>query len=527
MVGLDPALAPPGQRSAPTESPRARTWTLIVACLGVTLVISSMIALNVALGDIAIATSATQTQLTWVVDGYTLALACLLLPAGALADRYGRRGALLTGLCIFTLASLAPTMFDTPVQIILARAAAGVGAAFIMPATLSLLTAAYPKHERAKAIGIWAGLAGSGAVLGMLGSGLLLLFWPWQSIFWAFTGAGNLLIALTCTISSSRDDHAAGVDWPGAVLIGGAVAIFVFGIVEAPARGWTHPLVYGCIVAGLMLAAAFAVVELRRRHPLLDIRLFANPSFATGAATVTMMFFANFGFFYVSMQHIQLVMGYSALKTAVALSPLMAPVLTLSALSPWYVPRLGLRLTLFVGLLLISTGFICLRALEIDSPYWHLAWPLLVMSTGIGLCTAPPTSAIMTATPDDKQGVASAVNDTTREVGAALGIAVAGSILATQYGRALSSQLSAFPETLRDSAHHSLAEALRISTQLGPYGAPLAEQAKSAFLTAVQYSTWTMAIIIAVAALVIGAWAPGRDGQQLRPVRWLTSRRRH
>lgn len=519
-------LTEPDRRTDPGGgATRARTWTLIVACLGVTLVISSMIALNTALGGIAVATSATQTQLTWVVDGYTLVLACLLLPAGAIGDRYGRRGALLVGLSIFTLASLAPTMFDTPVQIILARAAAGAGAAFVMPATLSLLTAAYPKEERAKAIGIWAGLAGSGAILGMLGSGLLLLIWGWHSIFWAFTGAGLLLCILACTIASSRDEHAAPLDWPGALLIGGAVAVFVFGIVEAPVRGWSDPLVYGCLAAGLALAAAFAAVELRRRHPLLDIRLFANPSFATGAATVTMMFFANFGFFYVSMQHIQLVMGYSAMKTAFSLSPLMVPVLTLSALSPWYVPRLGLRMTLGVGLLVISAGFACLHVLEIDSPYWDLAWPLLIMSTGIGLCTAPPTSAIMTATPDDKQGVASAVNDTTREVGAALGIAMAGSLLAAHYSRTLAPHLDAFPERLREPANHSLAEALQVADRMGPQGAPLAEHAKSAFLAGVQYSTWTMAVVLALAALLIALWAPGRDGQQLRIVRRLTAPR--
>lgn len=182
-----------------------RTWTLTVACLGVALVISSMIALNTALGDIAVSTSANQSQLTWVVDSYTLVLACLLLPAGAIGDRYGRRGALLIGLAIFTLASLAPIFFDSPIQIIAARAVAGAGAAFVMPATLSLLTVVYPKSERTKAVGIWAAVAGSGAVLGMLGSGVLLRFWPWQSIFWALAGAGVLLFALTWTVSDSRD----------------------------------------------------------------------------------------------------------------------------------------------------------------------------------------------------------------------------------------------------------------------------------------------------------------------------------
>src|SRR3954454_22333264 len=170
-------------------SERARFWLLTVAALDVLLVISSMVALNAALPDMAVQTSATQTQLTWIVDGYTLVLACLLLPAGAIGDRYGRRGALLAGLAIFAVASLAPTVFDSPVQIIIARAVAGIGAAFIMPATLSLLTASFPKSERNKAVGIWAGVASSGAIVGFMGTGLLLNFFSWQSIFYAFTAA--------------------------------------------------------------------------------------------------------------------------------------------------------------------------------------------------------------------------------------------------------------------------------------------------------------------------------------------------
>ena len=508
-------------------SARARVWLLIVACLDVSVVVSSMIALNTALGDIAVHTSATQTQLTWVVDGYTLALACLLLPAGAIGDRYGRRGALLIGLVVFTVASAAPLVWDTPMQLILARAAAGAGAAFIMPATLSLLTAAYPKEMRNKAVGIWAGVVGSGAVVGFLGSGVLLHLWQWQSIFWAFTGAGVVLFALTCTVSSSRDPQAAPLDWVGATLIAAAVAVFVFGIIEAPVRGWADPLVWACLAAGLTLAAAFAAVELRRRHPLLDVRLFGDPRFATGAVGITVLFFANFGFFFVVIQYIQLVMGYSALATAVALVPLMGPVLLLSVTNGWFLPRVGLRLALFVGLLLIAAGLLCMCLLEPDSSYLDLAWPLIVMSTGIGLCTAPTTSAIMGSTPDEKQGVASAVNDATREIGAALGIAVAGSLLASRYADALRPSLDGLPEQARGPALNSLAEALEVSDRLGPAGPGLEELARSAFLQAMDSSLVAMATVLAVAAVLVGLWAPGRDGRQLRVVRRLVGTHHH
>lgn len=508
-------------------SQRARIWTVVVACMGVSLVISSMVALNTALGDIAVATSATQSQLTWVVDGYTVVLACLLLPAGAIGDRYGRRGALLVGLATFAIASAVAAIVSGPMQIIVARGVAGAGAAFIMPATLSLLTAAYRNDERMKAVGIWAGVAGCGGVIGMLGSGTLLHFWPWQSIFWAFAGGAALIFVLACTVSSSRDERATPLDWPGAVLIGAAVAAFVFGVVEAPERGWTNPLVCTTLGAGVLLAVAFGIVEAKRRHPLLDVRLFRRPDFATGAATITTFFVAMFGFFFVMMQFVQLVMGYSPIQTAFAFSPLMLPMLALSLLSQWYLPRLGLRLVTFTGLMLISAGFLWLRVLEVGSPYWDMMWPLLVVSTGIGFCTAPSTSAIMVAVPDEKQGVASAVNDTTREVGAALGIALAGSILAARYGQVLRPQLAAFPESIREPASNSLAQALNITKHLGPQGTQLADISRAAFLQAMESSVLVLAIIIAVAAALIGAWAPGRDGQQLRVVRRFMSRRRN
>ena len=501
-----------------------RFWLLTVAAVDVLLVISSMVALNAALPDIALQTAATQTQLTWVVDGYTLVLACLLLPAGALGDRYGRRGALLLGLAIFALASLAPTIFDSPVQIIVWRAVAGIGAAFIMPATLSLLTAAFPKSERNKAIGIWAGVASSGAIVGFMGTGLLLRFFEWQSVFYAFAAASLALFLCTCTIRSSRDETATPVDWFGAVLIGGAVAIFVFGVVEAPSRGWTHPVVWGCMSAGVALAFVFAIVELRRQNPLLDVRLFTRPDFATGSVGITFLFFANFGFFFVVMQYMQLILGYSPLQTAWALAPVAVPIIALGATMHLILPKVGLRLVVAVGLLSMAVGLFSMRYLQADSAYIELVWPFLITSTGIGLCVAPTTSAIMNAVPTEKQGVASAVNDTTREVGAAVGIAVAGSVLAAQYTNALAPDLTSFPEQVRGPALDSLANALEIAKQIGPQGGGLAKLAESAFLDAMDLSLVVVSTVLAVAALFVAIWAPGRDGRQFRFVQRLSTR---
>ncbi|WP_304107341.1 MFS transporter [Mycolicibacterium bacteremicum] len=506
-----PVDAAPGRLSV-----RRRHWLLAVASANVLLVMASMVALNAALGDLAVETSATQTQLTWIVDGYTLALACLLLPAGALGDRFGRRGALLAGLLIFTAASAAPTIWDTPWQIVAARTVAGAGAAFIMPATLSLITSAHPPAERNKAVGIWAGVAGSGAIFGFLGAGILLAFFSWQAIFYGFAGAGLLMLGLTLTIGSSRDETAIPIDWRGAVLIGSAIAIFVLGVVEAPVRGWTDPVIVGCIVGSLLLAAAFTWLQLRTPHPLLDVRLFADASFGGGAAAITFLFFAMFGFFYLVMQFMQLVMGYSALQTAAALSPLAIPMMALSSTIHLFLPRIGLRVALSAGLCLLAVGLVWMTTLDPDATFVDLVGPLVVSSLGLGFVMSPATSAIMTATPDEKQGVASAVNDATREIGAAIGIAVAGSVLAAGYRDALAPRVASLPAEAREAATDSLATAQAVAARLGPQAAELAHHAEVAFMHAMSQALYGMSATLVAGAVLVAVVSPGRNGTRRR-----------
>ena len=539
----EPGLAPETAESA-NESPRLdaeleaqrqslvnasdfqRFWTLFVGCGGAAVVIGSMIALNTGLAEIAVATAATQNQLTWIVDSYTLVLACLLLPAGAIGDRYGRRRALMVGLAVFTVASFAPLHFHSAIEIVAARSVAGAGAAFILPATLSLLTGAFPADERSKVVGAWAGIVGSAGVGGLIGTGLLLNVFQWQSIFWALGLAGVILLLASFTVADSREHNAPPLDWIGAVTIGAAVALFVFGILRAPSDGWTNPRVYCCLLAGIVVALGFCWIELRRPYPLLDVRLFANPEFGTGAFTITIVFGATFGLFFVVTQYIQQVVGYSALATGLALSPLAIPLITLSALSPWYVPKLGLRLVVALSLTVIAAGFLYMRTLGVDSKFKDLFWPLIVISTGFGLCTAPTTSAIMTTVPDAKQGVASAVNDTTREVGGAIGIALSGSVLASVYAHHIAGSIASLPAPLHDAASGSLAHLLAISDRLGPQGKPLVDAGQHAFIDGANWAYLIMAAVAACAAVVISLFAPGRDGKQLRLIQGLTQRAR-
>ncbi|PTR24842.1 EmrB/QacA subfamily drug resistance transporter [Rhodococcus sp. OK519] len=487
-------------------------WTLTVSCGAVALVVAAMAALNTALADLARDTGATQSQLTWIVDGYTLALACLLLPSGALGDRYGRRGLLIVGLLVFGLASAAPILLDSPTEIIAARAVAGIGAALVMPATLSILTASFPATQRAKAVGIWSGVAGSGGVAGLIGSGLLLEKWSWHAIFIGLAVASAVLFVLAFSIPSSRDEHPYSFDIPGAVLSAGSIGLFVLGIIEAPQRGWLDPWVLAAIVGGIAAGVVFAVVEARTEHPLLDVRLFRNRTFGVGAVSLLMQFLATFGLFFLIVQHLQLVLDYSPLQSALALAPIAVVVLALSVAAPWLIPRIGLRVLTFVGLAVLGVALAMLGQLDADSSYRDVAVPLLIAAVGLGLCTAPATTAIVQNTPTAKQGVASAVNDATREIGAAIGVALAGSVLAAGYGRNIAPAVDAVPEQAKQPVGDSLAAALEVSKLAGPQGQQLADFARESFLQGMQEASLALAGVMLVSAVVLGIWAPGGRG---------------
>ena len=488
-----------------------QVWMLLVACGGVALVVAAMAALNTALPDLARDTGATQTQLTWIVDGYTLTLAALLLPAGALGDRYGRRGMLIGGLAVFAAANAVPLFEDSPTWIIAARTVAGIGAAFVMPATLSLLTAGFPLAHRGRAVGIWSGVAGSGAIAGLVVSGALLERFAWTSIFAGLALVSAILLIASFTIPSSKDSDATPLDLPGAALISGAVALFVLGTIEAPHRGWLDPIVLALLVGGVLAAGLFALVELRTRQPLLDVRLFANRAFGSGSASLALQFFATLGVFFFTVQYLQLVLDYSPLQSALAMAPIAVPILVLSVLMPLAIPYTGLRVLLATGAAILGVGLLLMTRLDIDSSYAEVAVPLFVAALGIGLCTTPATTAIVANTPDHKQGVASAVNDASREIGSAIGIALAGSILAAGYGRNVQEAVDAVPEPAKEAVHGSLASALQVADMAGPQGAQLAEFAREAFLKGMDEASIVLGAVLIASAVGLAFWAPGRE----------------
>ncbi|MFI8569570.1 MFS transporter [Rhodococcus sp. NPDC078407] len=483
---------------------------LIVSCMAVALVVAAMAALYSALPQIAVATGATQAQLTWIVDGYTLVLACFVLPAGAIGDRYGRRGVLVAGLALFAFASALPLFLADPAWLIAARALAGAGAALVMPSTLSILTAGFPPEHRGRAVGVWAGVAGSGAVLGILGAGVLLEQWPWTSVFVGLTVAGAVLAGLACSIAESRQQEHPPVDWVGAVTVVVAVGAIVFAVIEVPVRGWSDSLVAVSTVVGLFAVVVFVVVELRSSAPLLDVRLFARRGFGAGALSVCIQFLVTFGVFLLLVQYLQLILGYGPLTAALALTPMVVPLIVISVIAPWLSNIFGLRVMTTVGLLTIAAGLVMVSRLTVAATYSDLLWPLLIMSAGLGLSTAPATFAIVSDTPEAKHGVAAAVNDAAREIGAAIGIAVAGSVLAAGYVQHIQPALPQLPEPARGPVADSLAAALQVADRAGPAGQPLAEFAKAAFVHGSGQATLALAALTAAGALVLAVFAPGR-----------------
>jgi MFS family permease len=358
-----------------------------------------MAALYSALPAIAIDTGASQRQLTWVVDGYTLALACLVLPAGALGDRYGRRAMQLVGLAIFAVASALPLISVSPALLIAARSLAGVGAALVMPSTLSILTSTLPVDQRTRAVGVWAGVAGVAGVVGILGSGLLLLRWSWLSIFVCLAVASVILIGFVISVPESRAEQRLRLDPAGSLWVVVAISMFVFGTIEGPDRGWRDPVVVAGFVVSLAGLCQFLAAECRSPQPLLDLRYFTRRPFGSGAACLTIQFLVIFGLFFICVQWLQLVLGYSALRSALAMAPLMIPMVLLSLLSPRISRWFSLRTVSTLGLSAIGIGLCCFSRIGMASSYSETIMPMLIVSTGLGLCAAPATVAIVQETP--------------------------------------------------------------------------------------------------------------------------------
>ncbi len=481
------------RRASPHQS-RALLPVIMVALAAV---VSAVASLNVALPSVARDTGASQTQLSWIVDAYALVFAALLLLGGAVGDRYGRRRALLVGLAVFGSGSLAAMFVDSPNGLILLRGLLGVGAALVMPATLSTITSTFPAEQRVRAVGAWAGVAGGSAILGLVVSGLLLEQWSWRSVFGVNVVLSVVaLVATARVIPESADEAAPSLDVVGALLTVVGLGLTVYAVIEAPLEGWRTAQTLVEISAGLGVLVVFVLWELTRAHPLIDPRLFTHRAFSAGVVSISLQFFAFYGFIFLVLQYLQLVRGERPLVAALSLVPMTLTLMpSARTLSPRLTARIGSAAGCLLGLVLIVAGLLVLAQLSESSSYWLMLAGLIPLGAGMGLAMTPATAAITEALPSAQQGVGSAMNDLARELGGALGIAVVGSLQQTVYRSDL--PLAGLPADAADQARSSVAAAAHL-------GATVSGQAHAAFVDGLQTALLWAAAVIAAGWVVVG-----------------------
>ena len=498
----------------------AHRWrTLGVLCLSLTIVMVANMSLNLALPSIARDLDASTTALQWMVDSYALVFAGLLFTAGTLGDRFGRKGALQAGLLLFLVGAAIAATADTAGTVIAGRGVMGVAAAFVMPSTLSIITAVFPPAERGRAIATWAGVAAGTAALGPTGSGLLLEHFWWGSVFLVNVPlVVAALIAGVRWVPSSRDPEGHPLDVPGALLSMVGVGALVYAIIEAPVHGWADPVTLAAFAGAAIVLALFAWRETTAGDPMLDLRLFRDRRFSVASGGIALTYFAMFGTFFLSAQFLQLVLGLSALEAGLLQLPMSAVMLLVAPRVPSVSARYGVARVVPVGLALVALGLVVLSQLDASSHPLTVWLAIIPMAFGVAATGAPLTTVLMSAVPAGRAGVGSAMNDTSRELGGALGVAVLGSVLTTRYGSALAPAVADLPEQARTVATSGLAGALGVAGDLGAGGEGLADAARQAFLDGFGLAALVAAGLALLTAVAAGRLLPRSDRADAVPV---------
>jgi EmrB/QacA subfamily drug resistance transporter len=487
-----------------------------VLCLSLLLVVLDNTILNVALPTLVDELDASTSDLQWIVDSYVLVFAGLLLTAGSLGDRYGRRRSLFAGMSIFGIGSVLAALSPTSASLIAARAFMGIGAAFVMPATLSIITNLFtdPK-ERAQAIAAWAGVAGLAVAIGPITGGWLLEHFWWGSVF--LVNVPFIVLALVAgrrLLPESRDPEQPRLDIAGAALSIVGLTALVWTLIEAPHHGWTDAVTLGGFAGAAAVLGAFIAWERHTSHPMLDLGFFADRRFTGGTGSITLVMFAMFGSLFVLTQLLQFVYGYTALEAGVRMLPIAGAMMVVAPSSAKLVERLGTKLVVGTGMAVVAVGLALTSNLDPVDGYGPVALAMVVLAAGMALVMAPATEAIMGSLPPAKAGVGSAVNDTTRELGGALGVAVLGSILSSAYAANVARDLSGAPapDAVKATAGQSLGAAIAVANRIGGgAGQRLTAVAQHGFLDAMGTALLVAAAVAAVGSVLTFVFLPSRS----------------
>jgi EmrB/QacA subfamily drug resistance transporter len=489
----------------------ARRWgTLAVLCLSLLIVFVGNSSLNVTIPTLSRELHATESQLQWVVASYSLVFAGLLFTTGALGDRFGRKGALQLGLLLFLvgagLASLSTSMWE----LIACRAVMGAAGALIMPSTLSILINVFDAHERPKAIAIWASVTGAAGALGPVASGYLLGHFWFGSVF--LVNVPIIVIALVAgwfLVPTSRDPEEAALDPVGALLSIVGIVSLVYGLIEAPSSGWASTSTLGAFAVALVVLVLFVAWELRVAEPMLDMSFFRNPAFSTGTGGMILVFLSMYGVIFLVTQYFQLVHGYSPLSASLRTLPIAIIMIVVSPFTPRLSARFGAHRTVAFGMISVSVAFGLLATLGVHSPYAFMVVCFIPLTGGIALTMSPMTASIMSAVPARRAGAGSAMNDATRELGAALGIAVLGSLAASRYDGQVAKFLHGLTAAQRSTANTSIAGALRVAGKLPqPAAQVLIAGSKGAFVSGLHFAAIGGAVLALLAAVFVLRYLP-------------------
>jgi EmrB/QacA subfamily drug resistance transporter len=496
----------------PALTSRRRAAVLASVCLAVFAINLDTTIVNVALPSLSRQLGAGTSTLQWIVDGYSLAFAALVLTGGSIGDRWGRRPVLLIGLLGFAVSSALGGVFHEATALVVIRFVMGTFAALIYPTTLSIITNAYPdRKERAKAIGIWGAVTGLGVAVGPVSGGLLLAHFWYGSIFLALVPVAIIAaVATAFTVPESSEPEAARFDLGGLITSSAAIGLLVYTIIEAPGRGWgsSHSLIGFAVTAAL--AVVFVMIERRSQNPMIDVSLFKVPAFSAASGAVTVTFFALFGFIFLITQYMQFVRHYGTLSTGVRILPVAASIAVGSVLGAALATRFGTRLIVVIGLTLFGIALAWIAISAQDEAYLQIAAQMVVMGFGLGLTSTPATESILSVLPPAKAGIGSAVNDATREAGGALGVAVIGSVFSSVYLHHLAaSPVHALPAQVYAAARSSVGAALAIAAH-SPAPAVLVPAVDSSFMSALHVAC-VVAAVVCFAGAIAALRLPGRE----------------